>query len=248
MGIFHPEKGNDPKIHDEDIRYHGGYVYAVSNKFSSIHANERISEAVLSAFDFSGKKVIDIGCGDGTYTFELLQKGKPAELIATDPAKEAVEFAKKKYISSGIRFYDHSIYNLPFPDGYFDIAVLRGVVHHLDNPGRGLKEAVRVSKQIVMTDPNGYNPGCKIIEKVSPYHRKHKEMSYFPFQHRRWLREAGAEIIRDYYILLVPMFFPDGPARMLARLEPWVEHSRFLCPWLCGTHVRVARNLRYQSI
>jgi ubiquinone/menaquinone biosynthesis C-methylase UbiE len=246
MSLMHHNKEHDPEWHDEDIVKHGGYVYAVSEKFSSVHANGRISQAIQGAFDYKGKKVIDVGCGDGKYSYEIWEKCKPAELIAVDPAKEAVKLAEEKYGQHGLKFFDHSIYDLPFPNGYFDIAVVRGVIHHLDDPLRGIKEAVRVSKRIVLTDPNGYNPGVKIIEKISPYHRQHKEMSYFPHQYRRWLREAGAEIVEDKFILLVPMFFPTGPAKFLAKLEPFFEKSKILSTFFCGTHVRAARNLKYR--
>jgi len=248
MALFtRNKKQNDPQFHNEDIATHGGYQYAVSEKFSSLHANSRLSETVLSAFDYSGKKVIDIGCGDGKYTEEIYRRFKPAEIVGVDPAGEAVKLASDRYAVPGVRFREASIYALPFPDGYFDIAVVRGVTHHLDRPLEGMKEAVRVSKNIVLTDPNGYNPGCKIIEKISPYHRTHKEMSYFPFQYNRWLREAGATVTKDYYILLVPMFFPEVPARFLARFESFFEQRKYLSRFFCGTHVRIAANNKYKN-
>src|SRR3989338_1663969 len=218
MAIFRRnKKEDDPLWHEEDVRRCGGYVYNVSEDFSARHHNRRVTDAILNAFEYKDKKVIDIGCGDGIHTFKIWERGRPEELVGVDPAKEAVRVANERYGRYGINFYDFSIYNMPFPDGYFDIAVVKGVIHHLDRPLDGISEAVRISKKIGMTDPNGYNPVLKIIEKTSSYHRAHKEMSFFPFQHNRWLKKAGARLVRDYYILLVPMFFPEGPARLFAR-------------------------------
>lgn len=247
MGLFHYKKDADPQWHNADVVERGGYVYTLSEKFSTLHATNRQSDAVLSAFDYAGKKVIDIGCGDGKYTFELWQKGHPAELIGIDPAEEAVKVAQKKYGTAGLSFYDYNAYHIPYPDGYFDIAVVRGVIHHLDKPDQGVRECVRVAKKLVLTDPSGYNLGVKIIEKVSPYHRAHKEMSYFPYQYRRWLVEAGAKVTKDYYIILVPFFFPDVLAKILAKLEPMFERSRILSSMCCGTYVRIAENQKYSE-
>jgi 2-polyprenyl-3-methyl-5-hydroxy-6-metoxy-1,4-benzoquinol methylase len=35
-------------------------------------ANARISQSIAESYDFSGKRILDLGCGDGTYTLEFL--------------------------------------------------------------------------------------------------------------------------------------------------------------------------------
>lgn len=235
-----PSKTNDPQRHDEDVRRYGGYVYTVSKKFSSLHANARLTAAIVSAFDYRGKRVIDIGCGDGAYTAELFARTRPAELIGVDPAQEAVRVAQTKYGQTGLSFSPESIYALPFADGAFDVAVLRGVLHHLDRPYDGVKEVARVARTLVIADPNGYNLGLKFIERISPYHRQHREVSFSPREHVRWLMDAGARIRSRSYMLIVPFFSPDWLAKSLAALEPFIERTPLLRTLACSFHVIVA--------
>jgi hypothetical protein len=35
-----------------------------------------------------------------------------------------------------------------------------------------------IADEIIVAEPNGYNPVLKIMEKVSPYHIQHEEKSY----------------------------------------------------------------------
>ncbi|MBI4099023.1 hypothetical protein HY442_00660, partial [Candidatus Parcubacteria bacterium] len=60
-------------------------------------------------------------------------------------------------------------------------------------------------------------------------------------RHRTWLAAAGARVTTDGYLLIVPILFPEGPARFLAALEPFVERSP-LRRLLCGTYFIVARH------
>lgn len=60
-----------PSPFDIDATLNGGYIYTTQARLSSIVANHRLTQATLNSVNFTGKKVIDIGCGDGVYTFEL---------------------------------------------------------------------------------------------------------------------------------------------------------------------------------
>jgi hypothetical protein len=73
-----------------DILSHGGYLYSTNPPLSSRLAHARITEAILDFVDFSGKSVIDIGCGDGVYTLEILENARPSHLHCTDLAAAAV--------------------------------------------------------------------------------------------------------------------------------------------------------------
>ena len=52
--------------------------------------------AHMGAADFRGKRVIDVGFGDGTYSIELFDSSAPASIYAFDPASKAIEVARKK--------------------------------------------------------------------------------------------------------------------------------------------------------
>lgn len=84
---------------------------------------------------------------------------------------------------------------LPHSDGEFDLAYLRGVLHHMDRPIDALAEALRLAPLIVVVEPNGYNPGLKLLERVSRYHREHGEKSYAPRRLDRWVESVGGTVV-----------------------------------------------------
>ncbi len=224
-----------------DVLEHGGYLYATNASLSSRLAHQRISDAVFAAVDFRGAAVIDVGCGDGVYTQEILTRGQPARLHGVDLVPAAVELARSKMADPTVTFGVDSAYDLPFRDGSFTIAHLRAVLHHMDRPEQAIKEALRVAKTIVIAEPNGNNFGVKLFERFSAYHRAHHEKSYSSFQLNRWVREAGGEIVQGRFIGLVPTFCPDGVARVAKFLEPALERLPLARNFGCSIYVLVAR-------
>lgn len=219
-----------------DAASHEGYVYTTNSRLSSRMANERLTHATLEMARFGGKKVIDIGCGDGTYDRELVTLTSPALLMGVEPAEEAVQVARRKADNPRLLFAVSSAYALPCPDDSFDIAYLRGVLHHMSQPTDALGEALRVAPLIVVTEPNGYNPGLKLIERCSTYHVEHGEKSYAPRTLDRWVGDVGGRVVERRWVGLVPMFSPDWVARAMKRLEPHLERLPLLRAVGCGTY------------
>ena len=73
-------------VFNRDVEEHGGYLYADQERYASRVANQRISEAIASCVDLAGKRVIDIGCGDGQFTRELALCGA-SEVLGIDGPK-----------------------------------------------------------------------------------------------------------------------------------------------------------------
>ena len=101
----------------------------------------------------------------------------------------------------------------------------------------------RVARDILVIEPNGYNPVLKIIERVSPYHREHQELSYTRATLAGWFAEAGATLQSHAYIGLVPFFCPDWMVRPLKAVEGIVESLPLVRTLMCGQvvmHFRTA--------
>lgn len=225
---------------NQDVSRNDGYLYTTNSSLSSRIASRRHSDAILAAANFQGKRVIDVGCGDGSLTVELYDSGSPASIYAFDPAPNAVEVARRKTGGRQIAFEVASAYNIPCPDNSFDIAHLRGVLHHMDRPFDALGESLRVASTAVVLEPNGYNLGLKLIEKLSTYHREHDEKSYPPHRVESWLRELGGRVqVRDW-VCFVPYFCPDWFAHATKALEPLVESIPLIGRFACGAVVMVA--------
>jgi len=91
--------------------------------------------------DMKNLSVLDIGCGNGRFTEALFELG--ADAVGIDIAEKSIQEAKK----TGKAIYKTgNIYNISFKDKYFDIVILNGVLHHLKDMKKGLKECYRVLK------------------------------------------------------------------------------------------------------
>ncbi len=220
-----------------DIAANAGYLYTTNARLSSRLANRRLTDASLTVGDFRGRRVIDIGCGDGTYTIEVVEIGGAARVAALDPAESAVRVAQAKLGRHPIDLAVGSAFALPHPDSSFDVAYLRGVLHHMADPAKALGEALRVAATVVVVEPNGYNPVLKLLERYSAYHVEHGEKSYPARQLDRWVREHGGTVDRRIFAGLVPMFCPDWLARAAKRFEPIVERVPLVRSFTCAVYV-----------
>jgi len=221
------EKKNVKEFNQDVVKY-GGYQYTTNGRFSSYIANLRLTDATsygISKFtqNMSGAKVLDIGCGDGSYTKELSNRFENLEFSGFDPAKEAIDSASLKF--PNIKFFvgnileSKSTKNIPT----FDVGVVRGVLHHLSEPRLAIQNSAGMCKKVIIIEPNGYNPILKLIEKLSTYHRMHEEKSYFPFKLKQWIEEAGLRVVEQSYVGYVPFFFPTPLAKLIYAFQPALE-------------------------
>lgn len=222
---------------NQDVQTNKGYLYTTAAKLSSRLANQRLSEAVALITDLSGKRLIDVGCGDGAYTIEFLA-AKPEYVLGVDAAEAAVASARQKYNTlEHIEFEVVDIYNLGDLGRHFDTAIVRGVLHHLYDVEKAIVSLSKIADEVIIVEPNGYNPILKLIEKMSRYHIEHEEKSYFPHQLDQWFIQHGGSVVKSFYCGLVPFFCPDIIARTLKILEPLVERIPILKQLGCAVYV-----------
>jgi SAM-dependent methyltransferase len=93
--------------------------------------------------DFS---ILDIGCGNGYYSYYLAHDGKlvcldfSSYMLSINPCKQRVCALSEK---------------LPFPDNTFDLVFCSNLLHHLETPQVALNEMERVARHhVVVAEPN----------------------------------------------------------------------------------------------
>ena len=99
-----------------------------------------------------GQRVIDVGCGPGALTAELVRRLGPAAVAAADPSPPFVEAVLARHPGVDVRLAPAE--NLPFPDASFDAAIAQLVVHFMSDPVAGLTEMRRVTR------PEGVVAAC----------------------------------------------------------------------------------------
>ncbi len=220
-----------------------GYLYSTNATLSSRIANQRLTDITLDSIQLVGKSVIDIGCGDGTYTIEIYDKGKARAIVAGDVADKAVRLARGCLDARRIYYHVSSAYAIPFDAKTFDVAILRGVLHHLDDPIQALREALRVAKVVWVIEPNGYNPGLKFLERFSQYHIAHHEKSYSPASLDDWVKSLRGQVTKRIWAGLVPMFCPDWMAKAMKSIEPVIEKTPIINKLGCAVYSFAAESL-----
>jgi SAM-dependent methyltransferase len=100
----------------------------------------------------SGQQVLDVGCGPGALTAELVRRLGANAVSAVDPSEPFVAAARERY--PGVTVERAPAEELPFEDRAFDAALAQLVVHFMRDPVAGLREMARVTR------PGGVVAAC----------------------------------------------------------------------------------------
>jgi SAM-dependent methyltransferase len=100
----------------------------------------------------SGQRVLDVGCGPGALTAELVSRVGAGSVAAIDPSESFVAAARVR--NPGVDVRHASAERLPFADRGFDAALAQLVVHFMSDPVAGLTEMARVTR------PDGVIAAC----------------------------------------------------------------------------------------
>ena len=99
-----------------------------------------------------GQRALDVGCGPGALTAELVSRLGAEAVAAIDPSAPFVAATTTRFPEVDVR--TGVAEDLPFPDATFDIALAQLVVHFMDDPVAGLREMARVTR------PGGVVAAC----------------------------------------------------------------------------------------
>jgi len=145
-------------------------------------------------FDFNNKNILDAGSGTGHRIINVAKYYKKSNFLGIDFSENSIKFAKeiaKKNKISNIEFRKANLLQKIKFQKKFDVILSMGVLHHLSDPTKGLKNILSVlekkgilflylygklgghermiKKQIVKTllnNKNNYEDGIKLIKKL----------------------------------------------------------------------------------
>lgn len=99
-----------------------------------------------------GQRTVDVGCGPGALTAELVSRIGADAVSAADPSESFVAAIAGRLPGVDVRRAPAE--RLPFGDGVFDVALAQLVVHFMADPVAGLREMGRVTR------PGGVVAAC----------------------------------------------------------------------------------------
>jgi SAM-dependent methyltransferase len=92
----------------------------------------------------AGQRALDVGCGPGALSAELVRRLGPARVSAVDPSASFVAAARDRLPGLDVR--QGAAERLPFVNDSFDAALAQLVVQFMTDPVAGLREMARVTR------------------------------------------------------------------------------------------------------
>lgn len=91
-----------------------------------------------------GLRWLDVGCGNGAFTVELIEREGPSSVHGVDPSPAQVAYARKRSGAESAVFEVGDAQSLRFEGDRFDVATMALVLAFVPDPARGVAEMARV--------------------------------------------------------------------------------------------------------
>ncbi len=205
------------------------------NLSTDIHVIEK-TEGIKKLIPSEVHTILDVGCGDGAITNELV---KLCNTTALDISIEALHF-----LSPEVKALIGSADTLPFNDEYFDLVFSSEMIEHL--PFETMKGAVqelkRVSgKYILLSVPNNEQLRKRFIKCISCGYEYHIYCHFNSFNLKALKKLFGKYEVINYFICGVL----DEPSvnwvsflkNKLANAYFYIDTEEFICS-RCGERIR----------
>jgi ubiquinone/menaquinone biosynthesis C-methylase UbiE len=114
------------------------------DRFMGQYSSQLSSQLADLAGIEAGQRAIDVGCGPGALTAEVVRRLGANAVAAVDPSEQFVEAIRTRH--PGVDVQLASAEDLPFGDDEFDAALAQLVVHFMADPVAGVGEMARVTR------------------------------------------------------------------------------------------------------
>lgn len=185
-----------------------------------------------------GKRILDVGCGLGTYMKKLRAFSDEVYGVDIDPEKIAQAQEQLEHV------FLAPAEELPFPDAYFDVVLLHEVLEHVADDRQAVCEAYRVTEasgRIVIFVPNRLYP----FETHGVYWRGKYHFGNIPLVNYLplCLRNRFCPHVRTYTVRSLRRLFVGLPHHVIVHTQiyPGYDNVAYRYPALA----RVLRKVTY---
>jgi len=182
--------------------------------------------------NLDGARILDIGCGLGTYVRKLRAFSDDVFGVDIDPDKVAQAQKQLAHI------YQAPAEELPFPNAHFDVILLHEVLEHVTNDRQAVNEAYRVAKtggRLVVFVPNRFFP----FETHGVYWREKYRFGNVPLVNYLpdCLRNRLCPHVRTYTSRSLRRLFDGLACRVVihTQIYPGYDNIAYRHPKLAGT-------------
>jgi len=195
---------------------------------------------------------LDVGCGNGAFTEEIVTRCKPAAVQGIDPSAEQIAFARKRARTTSVDFQQGDAQILPFADNSFDVATMALVIAFVPDPAKAVAEMARVVR------PGGTIAAYmwEIPEKtpLAPLHRTLKSMGMEPQQPpsaaiareeklaELW-RGAGLSSV-ETRLISIPIAYENLDDFCASNIVPLGPHAKLVANMSAETREQLRERLR----
>jgi ubiquinone/menaquinone biosynthesis C-methylase UbiE len=220
---------------EKEIAFFDGHAAADDYDVFTPQASTRLAEAFVNLTGLKpGARVIDLGCGSGTFTALLARAGY--DCVGLDISAKLLEVGRHKHPQ--IEFVAGDIEHLPFPGESFDGALLSGVVHHFPDPSPCAKETFRLLRprgRFLAFDPNRMNPFMWLYrDRASPLYSSvgvtPNERPVLAREVRVTFARAGFSVTSHYLSGLAYRYVASSRARLVLPIYNFIDSALFGLP------------------
>ena len=126
---------------DHEIKFSNGASYDRTTGAWSRIAGSQFLDWLAPA---PGQKWVDIGCGTGAFTEQIIQNCSPLSVEGVDPSLEQIQYASGNPEIDLANFRTGDAMDLPFKVDQFDIATMALVLFFVPDPEIAVSEMKRV--------------------------------------------------------------------------------------------------------
>lgn len=148
---------------DTPQSFYEEYIMTVSHSPKMVEFQKAQCKQFVTDFSLKGKKVLEVGCGDGHFLSLLVAAG--VEAYGNEPSNPFRELALKKNLNVSSGFVDE---NFIHPQGPFDAVITREVMEHVPQPVEFLKN-IR----------NQLKPGGVLLVEIPNFEKALQEARFY---------------------------------------------------------------------